>query len=85
MEALKAISIIALVMFSGTFFLVSAAAYSHRKDKSFAGGANILCGWWLLFPHGPDGIEESAKNLVLWGRLSFLSILFMAGLMAWCN
>jgi hypothetical protein len=67
-----------LIALSFVHLVITLAAYSHRKDKSFFGGANILGGWWLLFPYGSDGVHLEAKKLVLWGRLVFIGIILCA-------
>lgn len=83
MELVKILIFTALIILAMVFFIITMAAYSYRRDRSFWGGANILNGWWLLFPYGSDGVEPEAKNIVFWGRIVFSAILACGALLRW--
>ena len=82
MEILQIIMIVFSCLSGMVYVCVTFSAYSKRNDKSFLGGANMLNGWWVLFPYGKDGIGREHKELVFWGRAT-LTLCFAAGYLAY--
>jgi len=60
-------------------------AYTKREDKGFLGGANILNGWFLLFPYGKDGLPKEESALVFWCRVASISTLSFGTLAYLCR
>lgn len=82
MEIIQLIMIVASCLNGIIYVCIAVSAYSKRNDKSFLGGANMLNGWWVLFPYGKDGISQEHYELVMWGRVT-LSLCFAAGYLAY--
>ena len=82
MELLRAVA--ALVAIGSFLCLVALTfvAYARRKDRTFWGGANILNGWWLIFPYGENGVGPEGRGLVVAGRLIAL-IMVVSALLAY--
>jgi len=60
-------------------------AYTKREDKSFLGGANILNGWFLIFPYGKSGLPKEEASLVFWCRVTALATIFFGYLAYLCR
>jgi hypothetical protein len=72
MEVFKPVMLIICLLSGIVYVGITFSAYSKRNDKSFMGGANMLNGWWVVFPYGKDGIGREHKELVTWGRVTII-------------